>query len=110
MEKRRSSSEYLAEKKNMKKNKPLSEKEKKELEILDNPNIEFMSPSGGILPIIFGGDKLWNRKRKVVKLRLRLRGSMSDEEYQKAKREEEIRFNKRFKVEQCRKTFSNEPS
>jgi len=93
----------------MKKNKPLKERERKELELLDNPEVEFTSPATGIIPIFLGGDSISKRRRKVVKLRLRLRGSMSDEEYQRAKREEEIRFNKRFKVEQCRKTFSNEP-
>jgi len=94
----------------MKTNKPLTKNEKRELGLIDNPQVEFTSPAWGLIPLwLLGKTGISNRRKRVVKLRLRLRGSMEKEEYRKAKREEEIRFNIRFKVEQNRKIISNKP-
>lgn len=95
----------------MKKNKQaLSEEEKKELEILDNPDIEYLSPSGGIVSIVF--DLFFNssskRKEKVVNLRTKMRmselgidPSKEWQQYYKIREEEEKRFDERFK--NCKK-------
>jgi hypothetical protein len=82
----------------------LTEKERKELEILDNPKIEFLSSpiSAGPLVKIFGKHGK-NRKDKVVELRTKMRikelGIDPDRNWQRyyqIRREEEERFDKRF--------------
>ena len=84
----------------------LSEKEKKELEILDNPDMKYLSPSGGIAPIILDSffNSLSRRKEKVVDLRTKIRiselGIDPDKDWQqyyKIREEEEKRFDERFK-------------
>jgi hypothetical protein len=93
-----------------KNNNPLTEKEKKELELLDNPKEQRMgSISGIILPAVLLSllDPLSNkaaRKRKVVGLRVKMRAYELDldvdnnwQEYYKTREEEEKRFDERFK-------------
>ena len=46
---------------------PLSNKEKNELEILDNPEVQFLSSSiGGIFGELFSGDGITSRKKRLV--------------------------------------------
>ena len=84
----------------------LSEREKKELEILDNPDIGYLSPSGGVVPIVLDSffNSLSKRKERVVDLRTKMRinelGIDPDKDWQryyKIREEEEKRFDERFK-------------
>lgn len=103
----------------MKKNQPLTEKEKRELEIIDNPNVKFYPwllarlislATWGILgqryfaPLKIKYVELKKRKDRVIKLRTRMRLHELqidlDKDYQayyKIVKEEEDRFDKRFK-------------
>lgn len=84
---------------------PLSEKEIKELEMLDNPNVEyFSSASGGIFSSLINSSSISNRKERVVELRIKIRmeelGLDSNNDWQKyheIQNEEEKRFDERFK-------------
>lgn len=92
----------------MKKNQPLTEKERKELEELDNPNIEYFSPAGGMFAILgtlftSKGNK-GRRKERVVSIRTKIRinelGIDPNKDYQayyEIVKEEEKRFDERFK-------------
>lgn len=84
----------------------LSEKEKKELEILDNPDIKYLTPASGVVPIILDSffNSLSKRKGRVVDLRTKMRinelGIDPDKDWQryyKIREEEEKRFDERFK-------------
>ena len=84
-------------------NQPLTEKEKKKLEVLDNPDIEYLSPSSGMIPFMVASS-IDSRKNKVVKLRTKMRlyelqidPDQNHQEYYKIVEEEEQRFNERFK-------------
>jgi hypothetical protein len=93
--------------KNNQKINGLSEKEQKELEQLDNPNIEFMGPTVSPLFSIFTSQKNYSlkaRKERVIKLRVKMRlvelGLNPDNdfnEYYRIMEEEEKRFDERFK-------------
>ena len=81
----------------------LTEKERKELELLDNPNVQFLSPAfGGPLLALFG--KYGNRRKaRVVQLRTKMRmgklGLDPKKDHQKYSQiiaQEEDRFDKRF--------------
>ena len=84
---------------------PLTEKEKKELEMLDNPDIEYFSPaSGGLFSSLINSNLAGNRKERVVELRIKIRmeeaGLNENEDWQKyheIQNEEENRFDERFK-------------
>lgn len=89
-------------------NRPLSEKEKRELEELDNPNIKYFSPAGGIFAILgtffTNKNNKGRRKERVVNLRTRIRinelridPDKNYQEYYKIVKEEEERFDKKFK-------------
>ncbi len=95
-----------------KNNNPLTEKEKKELEVLDNPAEQRMeSITGSIVPSLLFGffkpDPIKNksaRKKRVVKLRIKMKAYELDidtdkdwQEYYKIREEEEKRFDERFK-------------
>jgi len=84
----------------------LSEKEKRELEILDNPNIKYLTPSGGFFSIIL--DSLFHsssrRKERVVYLRTKIRINelgidikKERQRYYEIREEEQKRFDERFK-------------
>lgn len=82
----------------------LTEKEKKELEILDNPNVEFLSPSYGpiIATFLYSKNK---RKERVIELRtkkrmeeLGLHPKKDWQKYYKIRKEEEERFDKKFNI------------
>lgn len=80
----------------------LTDKEKKELEILDNPEIEFLPPTMGAV-IHIAMTNMDKRKERVVNLRTRQKmfeqGLDEDKDWQKyykIKKEEEERFDKRF--------------
>ena len=88
----------------MKKNQPLNEKEKKELETLDNPNVKFMSPPTIMSIMIKFFSAKRKRKKKVVNLRTRIKvnelgidPNKNHQEYYKIVKEEEKRFDERFK-------------
>ncbi|HBZ36595.1 MAG: hypothetical protein UV92_C0002G0003 [Parcubacteria group bacterium GW2011_GWA1_43_27] len=81
----------------------ISAKETKELEILDNPSVQFTAPAtaGLLLPFIMNPNK---RRDRVVKLRVKMR--MAEEgldektnwqRYYQLIQEEERRFDDRFK-------------
>lgn len=85
--------------------KYLSEKERNELKVLDDPNIEHLVSPFGFIPLIFGS-KIGksNNKKRVVELRTKMRMNKmgldlkkNKEEYKKIKIEEEKRFDERFK-------------
>ena len=93
-----------------KNNNSLTEEEKKELQLLDNPAEQRMGGvAGSIFPIaLFGlGNPLANkslRKKKVVEFRIKMRAYDSDldidkdwQEYYRIREEEEKRFDERFK-------------
>ncbi len=79
----------------------LTENEKKELALLDNPQVEYLSSSwGGIFSNVFGS----SRKDKVVKLRTKMRmgelgldKNKNLEKYNEILKEERVRFDDRFK-------------
>jgi len=84
----------------------LSKKEEKELEVLNNPDVNYLAPVGGFFAIIF--DSFFHRsskiKKRVVYLRTKMRMNelgidqkKERQRYQKIKAEEERRFDKRFK-------------
>mgnify|MGYP001575087203 CR=1 FL=1 len=83
----------------------LSEKESKELELLDNPQVKYLASSwGGILQHLFGGLIGDQRKERVVNLRTKMRmdelGINPKEDFNKyyeIKDEEEKRYDQRFK-------------
>jgi hypothetical protein len=85
----------------------LTDAEKKELECLDDPHVEFLSPSGGFAALAFeqiSSSSLNKRKERVVELRARLRMEETGldenkgwQKYYKIKAEEENRFDERFK-------------
>jgi hypothetical protein len=89
--------------------KQLTEEERKELELLDNPAEQRMGNIAGGLPaMLFGmGDPLTNkkkRKEKVVELRTKMRMFELDldsnkdwQKYYEIREEEEKRFDERFK-------------
>ena len=87
-----------------KNNSPLTEEEKKELEVLDNPNIEYLgSPYSPFVTSFFNKKK---RKKRIVKLRVKERlhellidPDVSYQKYYKILEEEEERFDKRFEDE-----------
>lgn len=84
---------------------PLTEKERKELEALDNPDVEFLSsPIGGIFSILSRRSYIKNRKKRVVELRTKIRieeegldKSKDSQKYYGIRSEEEKRFDDRFK-------------
>ena len=47
----------------------LTEKEKKELELLENPNVQYLSPASAFLMKWFYD---WQRKRRIEKLRSKI--------------------------------------
>ena len=53
----------------------IKRKRKKELEILDNPDIKYLSPSGGVIPIALGSffNSLTKCKERIVDLRIKMR-------------------------------------
>jgi len=52
----------------------ITEKDRKELEMLDNPGVEFFSSSiGGMFSNLFGSSNLKDRKMKVIYLRTKIR-------------------------------------
>lgn len=84
---------------------PLTEKEKEELEVLENPNVQyFYSPAGTILSWLFGKkSELKYRKKRIVELRTKMRTEelnfdpMKDrEKYEEIKKKEEHRFDRKF--------------
>jgi hypothetical protein len=85
---------------------PLSEKELKELKVLENPDVTTHSPvnlAGIVISSVFGSSN--KRKERVVELRTKLRTSdlgldidKDWKEYYKIRREEEENFDKKFKV------------
>jgi len=80
----------------------LTDQEKKELELLDNPEIKFLAPTiGAINP--FTVTNMSKRKERVVNLRTRqkmfeqgLDENKDWQKYYKIKEEEERCFDKRF--------------
>ncbi len=86
---------------------PLSEKRKKELEMLDNPEIQTLSSSWNPFGSFLFGDKIGNltkRKERVVELRIKMRleelGLNANKDFQRyyqIREEEERRFDERFK-------------
>jgi len=84
---------------------PLTEEEKKELEMLDNPSVEFLSSSvGGIFSSLFTSANTGNRKSRVVELKIKIRmeesgfGEKKDwQKYYEIQREEEKKFDDKFK-------------
>ena len=104
--------------KTMKENQPLTEKEKRELKIIDNPNIKFYPwLLARIISLVIWGTfgqryfaplkiryaELKKRKDRVVKLRTKMRlqelqiDPKDYQAYYKIVREEEKRFDERFK-------------
>lgn len=90
----------------MKKNRDklvgLTEKEEKELEMLDDPNVEFFTPSFNPIWWLVK-DKFKSRKERVVKLRIKKRMAELNlnpqkdfGEYYRIMEEEEKRFDERF--------------
>lgn len=84
--------------------KYLSEKERNELLFMDDPNVKYSSPSGGIWLVIFGSKSSKHSKKRVVELRTKMRMEKlgfnkrdNAKEYKAIKEEEEKRFNERFK-------------
>lgn len=83
----------------------LTEEEKKELEMLDNPEVEYFSSStGGIFSNLFTGGGVKSRKEKVVNLRMKIRmeelgldENKDWNKYYEIEKEEEERFDNRFK-------------
>ena len=80
---------------------PLSEAEKKELEYLDKPGIEFIAPATGVLAYLIL-NKPNNRKERVVELRTKLRmeelgldDTKDWQKYYEIRAEEEKEFDKR---------------
>ncbi|OGF27091.1 hypothetical protein A2303_03265 [Candidatus Falkowbacteria bacterium RIFOXYB2_FULL_47_14] len=80
----------------------LNDKEKKELELLDNPEVKYLTPSTGIVPYLLTDRN--RRKDRVVELRTKQK--MAEEgldenkdwqKYYKIKSAEEKRFDERFK-------------
>jgi hypothetical protein len=85
----------------------LSDAEKKELEALDDPHVQFLSPCLGFGALAFeqiSSSSLNKRKERVVELRAKLRmeemgldENKDWQKYYKIKAEEENRFDERFK-------------
>ncbi|MEK7071983.1 MAG: hypothetical protein AAB849_01965 [Patescibacteria group bacterium] len=83
---------------------PLSEKEKKELEMLDNPQIEYTVPStAGIFSFLFNRSS--NRKDRAVELRTKMRmdelgldPQIEHGRYYEIRAEEEKLFDERFNL------------
>jgi hypothetical protein len=81
----------------------LTKEEQEELELLDNPQIEFMGPI--ISPAInMFFQNLKSRKARVIKLRVKMRiaklglnPDLNYNDYYKIEQEEENRFDERFK-------------
>lgn len=79
----------------------LSEKEAKELEVLDNPQVEFLSSSiGGVFSLFFTKNK---RKKRTIDLRIKLRmeemgldPKKDFGKYYELRAEEEKRYDERF--------------
>jgi hypothetical protein len=86
---------------------PLTDAEKKELECLEDPRVEFMTPAGGVVAIAFeqlSSNSQNKRKDRVVELRaklrmeeLRLDEKKDWQKYYKIRAEEEKRFDEGFK-------------
>ena len=84
----------------------LTDKEKQELEMLDNPAVQFMSSAsgfGGVISSLFGKTSTQNRKERVVKLRTKMKmeelglDEKTDwQKYYQIEKEEIERFDKRF--------------
>ena len=84
----------------------LSDKEKKELEMLDNPEIQALSSSWNPIFSIFADpiSNLSKRKKRVVRLRIKTRleelgldAKKDFQRYYQIHEEEERRFDERFK-------------
>jgi hypothetical protein len=84
---------------------PLTEKEKKELELLDNPDVQFLpSGWGAAFSNLFGGGGMKTRKQRVVELRTKIRmeenrldKKRDRKEYNRIQEEEENNFDDKFK-------------
>ena len=93
--------------KDKKQKQALSDKEIEELKMLDDPNVKFLSASSAPIVAFFvgsGGNSLFGRKKRVVKLRMKIRmnelGLDSKKNWQecyKIEEEEGKRFDERFK-------------
>ncbi|MFA5128017.1 MAG: hypothetical protein WC457_03395 [Patescibacteria group bacterium] len=83
---------------------PLTDAEKNELEYLENPQVQFLTPpTSGVFGHFIVGDAQNKRKNRVVALRTKLRmeelGLNEQNDWQKyydIKSEEEDRFDKKF--------------
>ena len=90
---------------------PLTEKERKELEVLDNPDVEWLIPPiGGIFLILSRGSYIKNRKKRVVNLRTKIRieeeeldKNRDSQRYYEIRSEEEKRFDERFQKRTLKK-------
>ena len=81
----------------------LTEKERKKLEVLDNPEVEFLTPAFGFLLDLFGPLQKKRRKWRVVRLRTKMRmGELglnlrgNNQKYYEIMTEEKDRFDRRF--------------